>query len=77
MPWRGVVVFVLGVIGLSYVELRLIVRLPNSTAAQYFALTSNLTPVLREEVHETSAKGTAAPEKRALIPATSLAVPAH
>jgi hypothetical protein len=77
MPWRGVVVFVLGVIGLSYVELRLIVRLPNSTAAQYFALTSDLMPVLREEVHETSAKGPAAPEKRRLIPATSLTVPPH
>jgi hypothetical protein len=57
-PWRGVILFALGLFfGLSYVELGLIVRVPDSMAAEYFALANDLAPVLREEMHDTSAKG--------------------
>jgi hypothetical protein len=77
-PWRRVILFALGLFfGLSYVELGLIVRVPDSMAAEYFALASDLAPVLREEVHDTSAKSSDAPDKRTLIPASSSAVRAE
>jgi hypothetical protein len=57
-------------LGLSYVELGLIVRVPDSTAANYFALANDLAPVLREEMHDTSAKGSDAPDRQTLIPAS-------
>ena len=76
-PGRGVILFALGLSGLFYVELGLVVRAPDSTAANYFALANDLAPVLREEKHDTSAKGSDAPDKRTLIPASSLAVRAQ
>jgi hypothetical protein len=69
-PWRGVTLFALGVIGLCYVELGLFVRIPNSKGADYFALASDLTPVLCELTHDASASGSDSPE-RSLISATS------
>ena len=74
-PWRGVTLFALGVIGLSYVELGLFVRIPNSKGADYFALASDLTPVLCERMHDASARGSESPDKRSLISATSSAGP--
>jgi hypothetical protein len=76
-PWRGVILFALGVIGLSYVELAVFVRIPNSKGADYFALASDLTPVLCERMHDTSAKGFDSPDKRSLISAASSAGRAH
>jgi hypothetical protein len=77
-PGRGVILFALGLFfGLSYVELGLIVRVPDSMAAEYFALANDLAPVLREEVHGTSAKGSAAPDRQTSIPARSSAVRAQ
>ena len=77
-PGRGVILFALGLFfGLSYVELGLIVRVPDSMAAEYFALANDLAPVLREENHDTSAKGPDGPDKRTLIPASSSAVRAQ
>jgi hypothetical protein len=70
-PGRGVIPFALGLIfGLSYVELGLIVRVPDSTAANYFALANDLAPVFLEEMHDTSAKGPDAPDRHTLIPAS-------
>ena len=51
-----IIVFALGVIGLSSSEIWLLPRLPDSTAANYVSLTSDLTPVLRKGPHDTSAK---------------------
>jgi hypothetical protein len=77
-PARRVILFALGLFfGLSYVELGLIVRVPDSMAAEYFALANDLAPVLREEVHGTSAKGSDAPDRHTLIPASSSAVRAQ
>ena len=46
------ILFALGLFfGLSYVELGLFVRVPDSMAAEYFALANDLAPVLREEMH--------------------------
>jgi hypothetical protein len=74
-PWRGVILFALALLfGLSYVELGLIMHVPDSMAAEYFALSNDLAPVLREENHDTSAKGPDGPDKRTLIPASSSAV---
>jgi hypothetical protein len=74
-PWRGVILFALALFfGLSYVELGLIMHVPDSMAAEYFALSNDLAPVLREENHDTSAKGPDGPDKRTLIPASSSAV---
>jgi hypothetical protein len=72
-PWRGVTLFALGVIGLSYVELGLFVRIPHSKRADHFALASDLTPVLCERMHDASAKGSDSPDKRSLISVTSSA----
>jgi hypothetical protein len=70
-PGRGVIPFALGLIfGLSYVELGLIVQVPDSTAANYFALANDLAPVFLEEMHDTSAKGSDAPDRHTLIPAS-------
>lgn len=77
-PWRGVILFALALFfGLSYVELGLIMHVPDSMAAEYFALSNDLAPVLREENHDTSAKGPDGPDKRTLIPASSSAVRAQ
>ena len=77
-PWRGVILFALALFfGLSYVELGLIMHVPDSMAAEYFALANDLAPVLREEIHDTSAKGPDEPDKRTLIPASSSAVRAQ
>ena len=77
-PGRGVILFALGLFfGLSYVELGLIVRVPDSMAAEYFALANDLAPVLREEMHGTSAKGSDAPDRQTSIPARSSAVRAQ
>ena len=77
-PWRRVILFALGLFfGLSYVELGLIVHVPDSMAAEYFALANDLAPLLREEVHGTSAKASDAPDRHTLIPASSSAVRAQ
>lgn len=77
-PGRRAILFALGLFFvLSYVELGLIVRVPDSTAANYFALANDLAPVLREEVHGTSAKGSDAPDRHTLIPASSSTVRAQ
>src|ERR1700680_1044246 len=84
-PGRGVILFALALFfGLSYVELGLIVRVPDSMAAEYFALASDLAPVLHEEVpdtpaksSDTPAKSSDAPDKRTLIPASSSVVRAQ
>jgi hypothetical protein len=70
-PGRGVIPFALVLVfGLSYGELGLIVRVPDSTAATYFALANDLAPVLREEMHDTSATGSDAPDRQTLMPAS-------
>jgi hypothetical protein len=70
-PGPGVIPFALGVIfALSYIELGLIVRVPDSAAANYFALANDLAPVFLEEMHDTSAKGSDAPDRHTLIPAS-------
>jgi hypothetical protein len=70
-PGRGAIPIALGLIfGLSYAELGLIVRVPDSTAANYFALANDLAPVLGEEMHDASAKGSDAPDRQTLIPAS-------
>jgi hypothetical protein len=66
-----VILFALGVIALSYIELGLVARAPESTAADYVALASDLTRVFREGMHDTSAKDSDARDKRSLIPASS------
>ena len=77
-PWRGVILFALALFfGLSYVELGLIMHVPDSMAAEYFALANDLAPVLREEILDTSPKGSDEPDKRTLIPASSSAVRAQ
>ena len=76
-PWRGAILFALGVIVLSWVELGLVERVPNSTAANYFALATDLKPVLRKEMNEVAARRSNAPDRRGLIPAASPAVRAH
>jgi hypothetical protein len=77
-PGRRVILFALGLFfALSYVELVLIVRVPDSMAAEYFALANDLAPVLREEVHGTSAKGSEAPDRHTLIPVNSSTVRAQ
>jgi hypothetical protein len=55
-PWRGVIFFALGVIGLSSSEIWLIARIPDSTDADYVSLASDLTLVLRQGMRDTSAK---------------------
>jgi hypothetical protein len=68
---RGVIPLALGLIfGLSYVELGLMVRVPDSTAADYFALANDLAPVFLEEMRNTSAKASDALDRPALIPAS-------
>jgi hypothetical protein len=75
---RRAILFALGLFfALSYVELGLIVRVPDSMAAEYFASANDLAPVVREEVHGTSAKGSDAPDRHTLIPASSSAVRAQ
>jgi len=69
-PGRGAILFALAFFGLSYVELGLIVRVPDSMAAEYFALANDLAPVLRDEMYDTSAKGSDAPDRQTLIPAS-------
>ena len=76
-PGRGVILFALGLFVLSYVELGLVMRVPDSMAAEYFALANDLAPVLREGIHDTSAKGPDGPDKRSLIPASSSAMRAQ
>ena len=77
-PGRRVILFALGLFfGLAYVELGLIVRVPDSMAAEYFALANDLAPVLREEMHGTSPKGSDAPDRQTSIPARSSAVRAQ
>jgi hypothetical protein len=70
-PLRGGILFALGVITLSYIELGLVARAPESTAGDYVALASDLTRVLPEGMHDTSAKGSDAREGRGVIPASS------
>jgi len=73
-PVRRAILFALALFfGLSYIELGLILRVPDSMAAEYFALANDLAPVLRDEIHDTSAKGSDAPDKHTLIPASSAA----
>ena len=76
-PVRGLILFAFGLFVLSYVELGLVMRVPDSMAAEYFALANDLAPVLLEEMHHTSAKGPDAPDKRTLIPVSSSAVRAQ
>ena len=45
--WRGVILFALGVTGLSSSEVWLLDRLPNSTGADYVSLASGLTLAMR------------------------------
>jgi hypothetical protein len=51
-----IIAFALGLIGLSSSEIWLLPRLPDSTAANYVSLASDLTPVLRKGANDTSAK---------------------
>jgi hypothetical protein len=51
-----IILFALGVIGLSSSEIWLLPRVPDSTAANYVSLASDLMPVLRKGAHDTSAK---------------------
>jgi len=51
-----IILFALGVIGLSSSEIWLLPRVPDSTAANYVSLASDLTLVLRKEAHDTPAK---------------------
>jgi hypothetical protein len=55
-PWRGVILFALGVTGLSSSEVWLLARLPNSTGADYVSLVSGLTLALGQGMRVTSAK---------------------
>jgi hypothetical protein len=55
-PWRGVIVFALGVTGLSSSEVWLLARLPNSTGADYASLVSGPTLALGQGMRLTSAK---------------------
>jgi hypothetical protein len=54
--WRGVILFALGVTGLSSSEVWLLARLPNSTGADYVSLVSDLTLALGQGMRVTSAK---------------------
>lgn len=75
---RRVILSALGLFfGLSYVELGVILRVPGTPAADYFALANDLAPVLREEMPDTSAKGSDAPDRHTSIPASSSAVRAQ
>jgi hypothetical protein len=51
-----IILFALGVIGLSSSEIWLLARVPDSTVAKYVPLASGLTLVLRNEAHDTSVK---------------------
>jgi len=73
--WGGAILFAAGVIALSYVELELVVRAPESMAADYVALASDLAPVLREGTHDASAKGSDALDKPSMINVRSSAAP--
>ena len=66
----SMILFALALIGLYYGALRLGVRVPYSIAAEYFALASDLTPVLHQGVHD-AARSTGA-DKRSLVDAGSL-----
>jgi hypothetical protein len=54
--WRGVILFALGVTGLSSSEVWLLERVPNSTGADYVSLTSGLTLALDQGMRVTSTK---------------------
>src|SRR5271170_4027450 len=54
--WRGVILFALGVTGLSSSEVWLLERFPNSTGADYVSLAGGLTLAFGEGIRVTSAK---------------------
>ena len=51
-----IILFAVALIGLSSSEIWLVARVPDSTAANYVSLASDLTLVLRKEAHDTPAK---------------------
>jgi len=69
-----VILFAVGIIALSYLELGLVVRVPDSTAADYIGLANDLTPILRAGA---SPKGSDALDPRIVISVTSSAAPAQ
>ena len=75
-PWGGVILIVLGVIALSYLELELVARVPDSTAADDFALASDLLSVLDEEAQHMAVTRSDARDPQSLIPGASVAASA-
>jgi hypothetical protein len=51
-----IILFALGVIGLSSLEVPLIARAPDSTVAHYLSFANDPTPILRQVLHDASAK---------------------
>jgi hypothetical protein len=51
-----IILFALGVIGLSSLEVPLIARVPDSTVAHYVSLANDPTPIMRQVMHDASAK---------------------
>jgi len=68
---RGAILFVLGVIVLSCLELGLAEHFHGSTGSLYVALASDLRPVLREWTSFLSAQATDPPDVRASIRVSS------
>ena len=71
-PLGGAILIVLGVIALSYLELELVARVPESTVADDFALASDLLPVLDEDAQHMAMRRSDARDQQGVIPATSL-----
>jgi hypothetical protein len=76
-PLQGAILFVLGVTGLSYIELEFVERIHGSTGALYVALASDLQPVLREWTNVKPAKASDPPAVRALTPVGLSPAPAR
>ena len=51
-----IILFALGVIGLSSLEVPLIARVPHSTVAHYVSLANDPTPIMRQVMRDASAK---------------------
>ena len=61
-----IILFALGVIGLSSLEVALVARVPDSIVAYYVSLANDPTPIMRQVMHDASAK---VPTRRGLIDA--------
>ena len=51
-----IILFALGVTGLSSSEVWLLARVPDSTVAHYVSLANDPTPIMRQVMHDASAK---------------------